>query len=434
MPKRSCTDRAKWVLLRGKPAKPLSAHYQLDCDYGTPVLTIYREGEGDTPTYLCEVHAAAERDAATAARPLPRPIGQGISVGVLDPGVMASADRTGPVSNPAVAQLVEQSAQRPVQHDGRIPTAEIVVAKRSPHARKPNAPAAKSSALPPKSSAPPLTPVARAVASTPSSAMPNVPVAKRMAPVSIEAVPEPASPAAKIPPPLKVNSAPKGSPRDLTYGNPAKALVDETIWNLQPGDYDTYRTALQEGKSVFEAAQAAGGQLAVVHRKIQEYTARIDALLSASNAAINVDDAIQGVLEAETLKIIADNAITDDQKDVALARLGEFQEWVNRGLKPAATPPKAHKIALAIADRANWGGACDTVPNELRSVYRALYTTLRDAIHSAIADMHDPDERLANLHAAKCELQSVCSTPTSAPDAAVPSGLNSAPEEKFAQT
>src|SRR5260221_3218777 len=65
--------------------------------------------------------------------------------------------------------------------------------------------------------------------------------------------------------------------RDLTFGNPAKAMVDEAIWNLATGDYEVYRIALQQGKSAREAAQAAGGQLAAIHQKIRDYTAKLDA-------------------------------------------------------------------------------------------------------------------------------------------------------------
>lgn len=429
MPKRSCTDRAKWVLLRGKPAQPLSAHYQLDCDYGTPVLTIYREGEGDTPTYLCEVHAAAERDAAVVARPVPRLAGEHSSIGNVDCDAVLRSDRPELLSDPPAAQALEDPAQH--LQDRPTQSADAAVAKRSPRARKPNAPSQKSSA-------PPVTPVARVATPSPVAPKPDVPIANPNASAPIETavltrvVPEPIPPVRV--PPAKVNLSPRGPVRDLTYGNPAKALVDETIWNLQPGDYDAYRTALREGKSVTEAAQAAGGQLAVVHRKIHEYSARIDALLSASNATIEVEDAIHRVLETETLKIIAGNVMSDDQKDVALARLGEFQEWINHSFQKPITPLNLHQVALAVAERAKWGGACDSISNELKSVYGAVYSSLRDAIHSAVPDVRDPGERLANLHAAKCDWETIHSASVSAPDLAASSpAVTSAPEEKFAE-
>src|SRR5215469_3870059 len=53
---RNCTSRAKWRLQTGKPAKSLSPHYRLDCDYGTPVIICWKEG-GSEPIYVCDSHA-----------------------------------------------------------------------------------------------------------------------------------------------------------------------------------------------------------------------------------------------------------------------------------------------------------------------------------------------------------------------------------------
>src|SRR5215471_12575238 len=51
-----CTSRAEWRLQTGKPAKSLSPHYRLDCDYGTPVIICWKEG-GSEPIYVCDSHA-----------------------------------------------------------------------------------------------------------------------------------------------------------------------------------------------------------------------------------------------------------------------------------------------------------------------------------------------------------------------------------------
>ena len=56
VPKRYCTNHAKWRLKTGKPAETLSAHYRLDCDYGTAVIVCWQQG-GSEPIYVCESHA-----------------------------------------------------------------------------------------------------------------------------------------------------------------------------------------------------------------------------------------------------------------------------------------------------------------------------------------------------------------------------------------
>jgi len=222
----------------------------------------------------------------------------------------------------------------------------------------------------------------------------------------------------------------------VTYGNPAKALVDETIWNIEPGDYDAYRTALRQGKPAMEAAQAAGGQLAIVHRKIKEYAVKIEALLSASKATINANEVIHSVLERETLRIIGDNAMRDEEKDASVERLGGFQEWINRGLKGEMTPLEAHRIAIAIGDRANWGVASASVSDELKRVYGVVYGSIRDAVRAAVPEVRDPEERLANLYAAKSDLEAMPDAQIAAPagTGTAASACSSAHEENFSQT
>jgi hypothetical protein len=316
---RHCTLRAEWRLLRGQPAQRLSAHYQLSCDYGTPLLTIYTDGE---PVFLCASHASA--------------------IGGPDDNCVASV------------RLVEaQSA------DGNYPP------KDDPRKR----------------------PLDSAIAEESASA-PNV--GRLTAPkVGRESAPSPRRP---VP--------------DLTYGNPAIALLEETIWNLPTGNIDVYRAALQEGKATAEAAQSAGGQFAIIHRKIIEYTNKVEAVLSKSNATIDVRDVMDKPFEQAVLEIISNVALSEEEKDRAIDFLGSFQEELNRGLEREITPLQAHRIARAIGDGANWGmGAC--LSEDLKPAFRAVYSSVRNAIRVAVPEANDLDERLANLCAAKSDLENV---------------------------
>jgi len=193
--------------------------------------------------------------------------------------------------------------------------------------------------------------------------------------------------------------------RDLTYGNSAKAMVDEAIWNMATGNYQLYRTALQQGKSATEAAQAAGGQLAVVHRKISDYTLKLEAVLSESKAIINIGEAIDKPLEHAVLEIISNGAMSDSEKDAAIQQLGALQEWVKHGLQGDITPLQANRIILAIGDRLNWGGSTG-VPEEFKAVYRALYGSLKTAIGTAVPEAQNLHNRLTNLYAVKSDLES----------------------------
>jgi hypothetical protein len=318
VPKRPCTQRAEWRLQPGKPAERLSEHYQLDCDYGTALITIYKESDSIEPIYLCESHVAE------VARPVKNAV-------VRDPAAEATDTRK--------RTKREDRAKR----EDRIRPAEV--------------------------------------------------------PSEVKASPAAAKPGRVTKDPLV-----KAPVRDLTYGSSAKALVDEAIWNLASGDCEIYRTALRQGKPAIEAAQAAGGQLAIVHRKIGEYTLTIEALLSESTARINAAEVINKPLEQATLEIIGSSTMGDAEKDAAVGHLGALQESLNRGLNQEITPLQAHRVACAVGDRANWGASADP-SEELKPAYRAVYSNVRNAIIAAVPDALSVVERLANLYVAKAELE-----------------------------
>jgi hypothetical protein len=181
-------------------------------------------------------------------------------------------------------------------------------------------------------------------------------------------------------------------------------MVDEAIWNLAVGNYQAYKTALQQGKSATEAAEAAGGQLAMVHRKIGDYTLKLENLLSESRATINAGEAIDTPLEHAVLEIIGNGAMSDFEKDAAIQQLGTLQQWVKQGLEGNATPLRANRVMLAIGDRLNWGGTAG-VSEEFKAVYRALYANLKTAIRTAVPEAQNLHDRLINLYAAKSDLE-----------------------------
>ncbi len=192
--------------------------------------------------------------------------------------------------------------------------------------------------------------------------------------------------------------------RDLTFGNSAKAMVDEAIWNLASGDYEVYRTAIRQGKSVGEAAQSAGGQLAVIHQKIGEYTLKLEAALSESKARISLGETVDKPLEAAMLEIISNGTRSDLEKDNAIQQLGAVQEWVKRGLRGEITPLQANQMMMAIGERLTWGGSTE-VSEELKPVYRALFSGLKTRIRAAVPECQNLHERLTNLYADKSDLE-----------------------------
>ena len=321
VPRRHCTSRAEWRLQPGKPAEPLSAHYRLDCDYGTTVITCWEDG-GSEPIYVCDGHAkqlTPSREPCSDVRIL----------------TAQSNPRDNPIKTEDQTQIQGIAAEEP-----------------------------KDSASSEASRGPADAKVGRGTTN-----------------------PSVSSPA-----------------RDLAYGNSAKAMVDEAIWNMAAGNCHAYRTALQQGKPATEAAQVAGGQLAVVHRKISDYTIKLEAVLSESRARINVAEAIDKPLEHAVLEIISNGAMSDSEKDVAIQQLGALQEWAKHGLQGDITPLQANQITLAIGDRQNWGGTAD-VADEFKPVCRALFSSLKTAIVTAVPEAQNLHDRLTNLYAVKSDLE-----------------------------
>lgn len=395
--KRLCANRAQWRLVRGQGTQRLSEHYRLACDYGTSILTVYNEGD---PVFLCENHVSAitPRDSCIAGvRP-----------------VEAKADGAAP-------DLAEASVEaRPVSPVSAAPDMPILPsAEEAPNGGSGTQAKGDENPIEVAEAAPAV------VASGDSDSTAGT--GEVFVPPAAPAVEEPAqgiqsgvagqtvsvvesvsanrgAGAARIRRDTAIPIA-RTSARDLTYGNAAKALVDETIWNMATGDLDAYRGALELGKTEMEAAQAAGGQIAIIHRKIAEYTAKIEPLLSVSKASISIGFAIDKPLEQAILEIIGSPTLSEAEKDVAVAQLGGLQEQIKSGLPREITPLQAHRIALEIGQRSNWGGD-SSLREEVKNAHGAVYKRLRDALRAFVPEARDLDERLSNLYAAKADLAS----------------------------
>jgi hypothetical protein len=431
VPKRHCTSRAEWRLQPGKPAQPLSAHYRLDCDYGTAVVACWEDG-GSEPIYVCESHAkqvGRAREQSSDVRVVivesdhgDNPIKSEDQTQIQEALVakpirfIASEAERNLAATKVERTIADAPVRFPVRSDhsdnptsseDRAPIQEVVVAKpkrfiASKAARNLAAKKVERTIV----DAPVRSPVRSdhrddAVSSEDRTLIQEVVVAK----------PDPSASAAAARnlPATKVERVTTDTPvkspvRDLTYGNPAKAMVDEAIWNLATGNYQVYKTALQEGKSAAEAAQAAGGQLAAVHRKINDYTPKLEAVLAESKTTISVAEAIDKPLERAMLEIISNGAMSESDKDAAVQQLGALQEWVKHGARGDIAPLQANRIIVAIGHRLNWGGIAD-VSEELKPVYRALYACLKTAILTAAPEVQNFHDRLTNLYAAKSDLE-----------------------------
>lgn len=201
-----------------------------------------------------------------------------------------------------------------------------------------------------------------------------------------------------------INESVGANARDVTYGNPAKALLDEGIANVNTGDTEKIKSAFRAGAAPQAASRAAGGRIAAVSGKINDLSPQLDALLSKSTAQIPVAQVIDGPISNASLEIIVNRAMTQAEKDSALKQLSELQAQLKRGLGQTISPSQANEIKRQIGDRVNWGGVT-AVGDEVKPAYRSLYGSLKRAVDQAVPESSQLNERLTNLLAASKDLE-----------------------------
>jgi hypothetical protein len=203
-----------------------------------------------------------------------------------------------------------------------------------------------------------------------------------------------------------INQSLGAQTRDITYGNPAKALIDEGIHDVATGDFEAYKDALRSGKTPAEASKAAGGRFASVNQRIEEYGPRLEKVLSQSQKTIPVADAIDAPLHKAAFEIIGNSAMTDAEKDAALTQLGAFQKSLKEGLGKDVSPLQLNKIKQSLGNRMNWGGTI-SVTDDIKPALRSVYGTMNKLISDAVPEAKELNERLSNLYAAQSDLETL---------------------------
>jgi hypothetical protein len=99
-----------------------------------------------------------------------------------------------------------------------------------------------------------------------------------------------------------INESVGATGRDVIYGNPARALLDEGILTPATGDIEAMKAT---GKIV-----DAGGRLGQVGSRIQELQPQLNAALSKSTKTISMADAVDKPLMDAFNEIINNNAMT----------------------------------------------------------------------------------------------------------------------------
>jgi hypothetical protein len=129
-------------------------------------------------------------------------------------------------------------------------------------------------------------------------------------------------------------------------------------------------------------AQSLADRRAAIDRQMSELALQIENILSQSEATIDVASTIDAPLEELILEIIDNPAMSETQKDAAIARLGELQKSLKQGAGQGMTLLEAHRIKQSLA------GCLSVeigVPEEAKAAYRAVHDRMEKAIHAALS-------------------------------------------------
>ena len=189
-----------------------------------------------------------------------------------------------------------------------------------------------------------------------------------------------------------INESVGATGRDVTYGNPAKALLNEGIINSRTGDIE----AMKAGSGFIDA----GGRLGSVEGAISELQPQVNAALSASKKTISMADAVDKPLMDAFNEIVSNNAMTAPEKQAAINQLGDLQQSLHSGLGNDITPLEANQLKQQIGSRIRWTGT-NQVGDEVKPAYKAVYGTLKDWVNKTVPEVADTNERLTDLHDAK---------------------------------
>lgn len=185
--------------------------------------------------------------------------------------------------------------------------------------------------------------------------------------------------------------------KDVTFGNPAKAMEDVT--SPFTGDIEKFKASLRAGQPLDQAEVAAGGRFGQISQKIQTLAPQLDAAIQGSRATVRAVDVIDAPLNDAAIKIINNSAMLTADKDAALTQLGSLQKELHANLGPDLTMSDVLRVKRDIGNEVNnWTVEPRT---EIQDAYRKVYGSLKDALHSNVPGAAKLDEDLTNAIAAK---------------------------------
>jgi hypothetical protein len=197
---------------------------------------------------------------------------------------------------------------------------------------------------------------------------------------------------------MLVNESIGATAKDVTFGNPAKAIAD--INTPFTGNIEKLKAALRAGQSLDQAEIAAGGRLGAISQKIQTLTPQLESAVNAAKTTVKSSDVIDKPLTDALNKVLNNKAMTDADKMTIMGQLGDLQKTLHQNSPgPDLTMQQVLQIKRDIGNEVgNW---LVEPRNEVQEAYRSVYGTAKDALHNGVPGAAKLDEQLTDSISAK---------------------------------
>lgn len=180
-----------------------------------------------------------------------------------------------------------------------------------------------------------------------------------------------------------INKSLGASVRDVRFGDPSKAMVEENIGNL-----------------------STNGRLSEVNLKLSQLAPQLTQALNASRTTIDLDQLLDGVISKAKNQIRLANE-SPDTKATAYNDLNTLRTTAHEHAPSGtATAVQANSFKQAIGNSINWEQRPAPIANQVLDAYREAYSTVRDRVNAGLSSADaDLNRRMSNLKAAQGALE-----------------------------
>ena len=174
-----------------------------------------------------------------------------------------------------------------------------------------------------------------------------------------------------------INRSMAALPKDVYYGDPSKALMDENITNL-----------------------TTAGRINKVADSITSVESKLRPILDAG-PRIDVASTVKPIVDNAELNVM-NSLMTPAEKTNAFEQLNVLRQRADQLGVVSSTD--ANQFKRLVGDSVNWKKGTEPLHPDVESAYRKAYGTIKNEINTNNPGIQELNERLTNLYAARTAL------------------------------